>query len=122
VRIFAYIKNLALLLCFLGFGMGCALVRKPTRWKMAVTSLFALLLLVRVPWQPGRMFENLSQNLGAGADMSLWNTYSKGNLLELAWAAALSALLFLFVVWVFVPLGQVVGRQMNLTPKPLTAY
>jgi len=25
VRIFAYAKNLALLLCFLGFGVGCAL-------------------------------------------------------------------------------------------------
>jgi spermidine synthase len=122
VRIFAYFKNLALLLCFLGFGMGCALVRKPTRWRMAVTSLFALLLLVRVPWQPGRILENLSQNLGAAADMSLWDTSASGNLLGFATAAALSALLFLLVVWVFVPLGQVVGRQMNLTPKPLTAY
>ncbi|MFZ0816232.1 MAG: hypothetical protein WAM78_11975 [Candidatus Sulfotelmatobacter sp.] len=122
VRIFAYFKNLALLLCFLGFGMGCALVRKPTRWKMAVTSLFALLLLVRVPWQPGRILENLSQNLGAAADMSIWDTSASGNLLGFVTAAALSALLFLLVVWVFVPLGQVVGRQMNLTPKPLIAY
>src|ERR1700685_1218349 len=47
VRVFAYFKNLALLLCFLGFGLGCALVRKPTRWRTAVTSLFGLLLLVR---------------------------------------------------------------------------
>lgn len=122
VRIFAYFKNLALLLCFLGFGMGCALVRKPTRWKMAVTSLFALLLLVRVPWQPGRILENLSQNLGAAADMNIWDTSATGNLLGFVTAAVLSALLFLLVGWVFVPLGQVVGRQMNLTPRPLVAY
>src|ERR1700728_2715673 len=122
IRIFAYFKNLALLLCFLGFGMGCALVRKPTRWSTAVTSLFALLVLVRVPWQPGRMLENLSENLGAATDMSIWDTGASGNLFGFVTAAALSALLFVLVVWVFVPLGQVVGRQMNLSPKPLAAY
>jgi spermidine synthase len=122
VRIFAYFKNLALLLCFLGFGMGCALVREPTRWNRAVTALLGLLLLVRVPWGAGGLLENLSQNLGAGADMSIWDTGTARNMLGFLSAAALSALLFVLIVWVFVPLGQVVGRQMNLTPKPLTAY
>src|SRR3954470_11974487 len=32
VRVFAYFKNLALLLCFLGFGFGCALVAQKKRW------------------------------------------------------------------------------------------
>jgi hypothetical protein len=32
VRIFAYAKNLALLLCFLGFGLGCALAARAPRW------------------------------------------------------------------------------------------
>ncbi|MGA8201683.1 MAG: hypothetical protein WB814_16570 [Candidatus Sulfotelmatobacter sp.] len=122
VRIFAYFKNLALLLCFLGFGVGCALVRKPNRWNTAVTALFGLLLVVRMPWYAGRVLENLSQNLGAGSDMSIWDTSASGNVLGFLTAAALSAVLFLLVVWVFVPLGQEVGRQMNLTPKPLTAY
>src|SRR5438477_12283406 len=35
VRIFAYFKNLALLLCFLGFGFGCALSRARQRWVLA---------------------------------------------------------------------------------------
>ncbi|MGA8438991.1 MAG: hypothetical protein WB762_20320 [Candidatus Sulfotelmatobacter sp.] len=122
VRIFAYFKNLALLLCFLGFGMGCALVRQPTRWNRAVTALLGLLLLVRVPWGAGGLLENLSQNLGAGADTNIWDTAAAGNVLGFLSAAAFSALLFVLIVWVFVPLGQVVGRQMNLTPKPLTAY
>jgi spermidine synthase len=122
VRIFAYFKNLALLLCFLGFGMGCALVRKPTRWKTAVTALFGLLLLIRLPWQNGRVLEGLSENLGATKGMNIWRTNTVDNLLELALAAALSALLFLLVVWVFVPLGQEVSLQFNLAQRPLTAY
>lgn len=36
VRVFAYVKNLALLLCFVGFGLGCALARKAVRWPSAV--------------------------------------------------------------------------------------
>src|SRR5258708_38136887 len=122
VWIFAYFKNLALLLCFLGFGMGCALVRKPLRWSTAVKALFGILLLIRLPWYSARALEGLSQILGAAADMNLWVTNSGGNLLEFAFAAALSALLFLLMVWVFVPLGQEVVRQMNLAPRPLMAY
>ncbi len=122
VRIFAYFKNLALLLCFLGFGMGCALVRKPIRWNPAVTALFGLLLVVRLPWHSGQALENLSQNLGAASDMSIWNTSPALNVLGFVLAALLSALLFLMVVLVFIPLGQEVGRQMNLAARPLTAY
>ena len=102
--------------------MGCALVRKPTRWSTAIKALFGLLLIIRLPWHGGQTLEGLSQNLGAASDMSIWNTNAGGNWLAFAFAAALSALLFLLVVWVFVPLGQEVGRQMNLNPKPLVAY
>lgn len=122
VRIFAYFKNLALLLCFLGFGMGCVLARKPPRWSTALKALFGLLLVIRLPWHNGRTLEGLSQNLGAASDMSIWDTTAGSNLLGFVFAAALSALLFLLVVWVFVPLGQEVGRQMNLAPRPLVAY
>src|SRR6202043_4046674 len=101
VRIFAYFKNLALLLCFLGFGLGCAMVRKPTAWSRAVTALFGLLLVIRLPWQGESPLERLSQNLGASADMSIWDTHRVAGLLAFALAAAISALLFLMVVWVF---------------------
>src|SRR5215470_290787 len=36
VRVFAYFKNLALLLCFVGFGLGCALARQIPRWLSGV--------------------------------------------------------------------------------------
>src|SRR6059036_1062232 len=44
VRVFAYFKNLTLLLCFVGFGLGCALARRPVRWRVGITALFGLLL------------------------------------------------------------------------------
>ena len=53
VRIFAYFKNLALLLCFLGFGFGCSLARRRVQWGNALCSILVLLVVIRVPW-PGR--------------------------------------------------------------------
>src|SRR5216683_1748431 len=51
IRVFAYVKNLALLLCFLGFGLGCALARQRPRWQTAATALLGLIVIVRLPWR-----------------------------------------------------------------------
>jgi hypothetical protein len=57
VRIFAYVKNLALLLCFLGFGLGCALARQPARWLTAARAFLGLILVVRLPWLSAQVME-----------------------------------------------------------------
>src|SRR5215813_9870085 len=74
VRVFAYFKNLALLLCFVGFGLGCALARQTARWLTGVAAFMALLLIVRIPIQNGKWLEGLSQSLGAAADVEIWAT------------------------------------------------
>src|SRR5215470_3937978 len=121
VRVFAYFKNLALLLCFVGFGLGCALVGDRVRWSSAIKAFLGLLLLIRLPWSAGPM-ERLSENLGAGADLQIWATRYVLRWLPFLGSALLAGLLFLLLVLIFVPLGQVVSRQMNAAPRPLTAY
>src|ERR1039457_574446 len=74
VRVFAYVKNLALLLCFLGFGLGCALARQRPRWQTAATSLVGLILIVRLPWRGPEIMESLSKYLGAAQDVEIWAT------------------------------------------------
>src|SRR5579864_3987830 len=64
VRVFAYFKNLALLLCFLGFGLGCVLVVNRARWLLALQAFLGLILVVRIPTQGTVFFEKLSENLG----------------------------------------------------------
>src|SRR5437868_11833890 len=63
IRVFAYFKNLALLLCFVGFGLGCALSTEKARWSSAVTAYLGLLLVVRMP-AAGSSFHTLSRALG----------------------------------------------------------
>jgi hypothetical protein len=60
VRVFAYAKNLALLLCFLGFGLGCALARQRPRWRTGATALLGLIVIVRLPWRGPQIMETLS--------------------------------------------------------------
>ncbi|HLW85305.1 MAG TPA: hypothetical protein VKR60_08840 [Candidatus Sulfotelmatobacter sp.] len=121
VRIFAYAKNLALLLCFLGFGVGCALASKPVWWRRGIQALLALILLVRNPWTP-RMFEGLSQTLGAAQDTAIWFVGTERDWPNFILAAAIAGILFFLLTCVFVPLGQVVSQEIDSDQDRLRAY
>src|SRR5438132_103806 len=114
VRIFAYFKNLALLLCFVGFGLGCALAKQKVRWASAVTAFLVLLLVIRMPWRGRGPLEKLSQSLGGGGDVAIWGTGPTWSWASFLNGAVLAGALFLLIVYVFVPLGQTVSAQMNV--------
>ena len=121
VRVFAYFKNLTLLLCFLGFGLGCAMASNALRWRTGITAFLGLVLVVRLPFA-NRALEHISQDLGSGRDVEIWGGGQASGLTYFVMSAALATLLFILLVWIFVPLGQVVSRQMNRAPKVLSAY
>lgn len=122
VRVFAYFKNLALLLCFVGFGLGCALARQRVQWRTGIGAFLGLLLVVRLPIQNGKWLEGLSQSLGAAPDVEIWATGSSWHWTRFLGGTMIAAVLFLLVVWIFVPLGQTVSRQMDRAPSTLSAY
>jgi spermidine synthase len=122
VRVFAYFKNLALLLCFVGFGLGCALARKRVRWSSALKAFLGLLLVVRMPWRGAVFLEGLSQSLGGAGDVAIWSTGTASGWLQYGTAALIAGALFLLIVSVFVPLGQTVSLQMDRAPSALRAY
>ena len=117
VRVFAYFKNLALLLCFVGFGLGCALAAKKARWQSALLAFLGLLLVVRMPWRGAELLEGLSESLGGARDVAIWATGNNSNWIQYGMAALVAGALFLLIVSVFVPLGQTVSRQMDLAPS-----
>jgi SAM-dependent methyltransferase len=121
VRVFAYFKNLALLLCFTGFGLGCALARRTTRLLSGIVALLGLIAIVRLPFG-GKWLEGLSQSLGAAGDAEIWATGTSWHWTHFIAAAAVATVLFLLMVWSFVPLGQIVSRQMDRAPGTLAAY
>jgi spermidine synthase len=122
VRVFAYVKNLALLLCFLGFGLGCALARQRPRWRTATTALLGLIVIVRLPWRGPQVMESLSQYLGAAQDVEIWATQAVHDTPGFLLAVAITAILLLLITFIFIPIGQTVSRQLELAPSPLYGY
>jgi len=122
IRVFAYVKNLALLLCFLGFGLGCALARQRPRWQTAATALIGLIAIVRLPWRGPQVMETLSQYLGAAQDVEIWATRAVHDTSGFLLAVAVTAILLLLITYIFIPIGQTVSRQIELAPRPLYGY
>src|SRR5437016_14529694 len=63
IRIFAYLQNTVLVVCFLGLGMGCLTCRRPVVIREMLWPLAALLVLLAVPLPRsalGRISELLS--------------------------------------------------------------
>jgi len=122
VRVFAYVKNLALLLCFLGFGLGCALARQRPRWQTAATALVGLIVIVRLPWRGPQIMETLSQSLGAAQDVEIWATGTMHDTTGFLLAVVVITILLLLITYIFIPIGQTVSRQIELAPRPLYGY
>ncbi|MGA8617307.1 MAG: hypothetical protein WB660_02135 [Candidatus Sulfotelmatobacter sp.] len=122
VWVFAYFKSLALLLCFVGFGLGCALAGQRVRWLTAVKAFLGLLLVLRMPWRGGALYEGLSQSLGGGGDIAIWSSGGTSSWMRYGMTAVLAGALFLLIVMIFVPLGQTVSHQMDRAPNALRAY
>ena len=122
IRVFAYVKNLALLLCFLGFGLGCALARQRPRWQTAATALLGLIVIVRLPWRGPQIMESLSQYLGAAQDMEMWVASASHEATGFLLAVLVTTILLLLITYIFIPIGQTVSRQIELAPRPLYGY
>jgi SAM-dependent methyltransferase len=122
VRVFAYVKNLALLLCFLGFGLGCALARQRPRWQTAATALLGLVVIVRLPWRGPQIMETLSQSLGAAQDVEIWATGTMHDTTGFLLAVVVTTILLLLITYIFIPIGQTVSRQIELATRPLYGY
>jgi hypothetical protein len=122
VRVFAYVKNLALLLCFLGFGLGCALARQRPRWQASATALLGLIVIVRLPWHGPQIMESLSQYLGAAQDVEIWATGTSHDTTGFLLAVAVTIILLFLITYVFIPIGQTVSRQIELAPRTLYGY
>jgi spermidine synthase len=127
VRIFAYLKNFILVSCFLGFGMGCYLSKKKINLVAFLLPLFSLVLIIRFPWAPFRdLISALPSYLGVASEVNSMGipavNFSWLALLALAAAIAITVPMFILNALIFVPLGQLVGRYLEIAPKGIVAY
>jgi spermidine synthase len=126
VRVFAYFQNLALIACFLGFGLGCY---QPTKKKGALldaSALGVLIILVALPFTAWKwILEGISSALAFSPNAVIWTgTSSEGRVtLGLFVSSVMLVTTFLLlVVATMIPLGQWVGTYLDAAKNPVTAY
>ena len=127
IPVFAYLKNFVLIACFLGFGLGCYLCRRPANLLALLAPLAAVALLVAAPFEKVRqLITNLDAFVGSLAEVE---TAGLGRLPRewSAWRDLLSTLsvalpLFCLVALTFVPIGQMVGSYLEGKGRGIRGY
>ncbi len=127
IRIFAYIQNTVLVVCFLGLGLGCLTSRRPVKLERTLTNLTFLTLLLAVPATRsalGHISELLSVLHDSMAVLWTWSTTESlmSSSLKLAVGLAMSYILMRLILGMFVPIGRILGRLMDEHPDTIWAY
>jgi hypothetical protein len=125
IRLFAYLQNSILVVCFLGMGLGCITSRQRVSTHGLLYPLAILVAALCVPQIRGAL-NRVGERLGAAGDLLIWNHLNGGDGLETAWylvqGLAMSYLLMYLVCCAFVPLGRLIGRQIDEHPRTISAY
>ncbi|HTK84765.1 MAG TPA: hypothetical protein VL625_06730 [Patescibacteria group bacterium] len=138
VRVFAYVQNLVLVTCFLGFGVGCLRSDKPDRLISSLKDLLVLAVIVSFPviggfgqqkasvFFGGFMYE-LSNFLTLSPDAALWGfenlSYSPHMFLMFSILAVfMVALLLGLIASIMVPMGQWIGYCFDRSPDVVKTY
>lgn len=127
IRIFAYFKNFVLIACYLGFGLGCYLSRRPINLLAMLFPLVSLAVLITLPWVELRwVLAQLPTVVGALSGVDVWGRPALpsgvGSLLLVVAAVAVIVPLFALTAFVVVPVGQMVGWYLEHAPNGLWAY
>lgn len=120
VRLFAHLKNLALIACFAGLGIGYGTRRHIVPPQVTFAGMAALAVFALPESLMGvASLKNLSQYV-LFTDLYSWTPQAPAPVM----AAGLSALLAVFtvIVFMFIPLGQLLGDIFRTSPRPLTTY
>lgn len=125
IRIFAYLQNTILVVCFLGLGLGAFTSSKPIQIKQSLIPMTVFLLLMTIPITRSAL-GGISEMLSALEDFVIWSggmtsDLDKQTLLMLGGLVLTYGVLVL-IVDIFVPLGRILGRLMNVNPNPIWAY
>ena len=72
IRIFAYLQNTILVVCFLGLGLGMFTSSKPIAIKQTLIPMTVLLVLMAIPVIRSAL-GNTSEMLNAAGDLVIWS-------------------------------------------------
>ncbi len=125
IRIFAYLQNTVLVVCFLGLGVGCFTCQRRIQLRHAFLALLALTTILALP--PTRQLAGQITNLLSGlSDLLIWEEAVSSGALTIVFRVFLGmglTLLLMVLLWeIFVPIGRLLGRLLDDHPHTTWAY
>jgi len=122
IRVFAYFRNLILICCFLGLGIGFSLKRFQTGLLTSImlTALLSLLVHPRADFH-GLSLRNIPQYLSF-PEWQVWGLPEQTTLLKLAGGFAIIGLVMILLAGIFIPFGQILGRIFKASDNRLRDY
>lgn len=125
VRIFAYLQNTVLVVCFLGLGLGCFTSRQPISMRDMLIPLLVLALLLAIPTTKEAL-RKISQLLSVWGDLIIWRYQQVSSpwrsLGSLALGLGITYFLMVLLLDIFVPIGRILGRLLDEHPRTIWAY
>ena len=125
IRIFAYLQNTVLVVCFLGLGAGLFTARRRISTGQILWPLLGLTSLLAFPFTRHQL-QSISQLLSVLGDTTIWYSGFAISPVETITAVtlglALTFLVMALVVEPFIPIGRLLGRLMDNHPRPIFAY
>jgi Spermine/spermidine synthase domain len=124
IRIFAYLQNTVLVVCFLGLGMGCWNCHKPFALRDLLVPLGILVGLLSVP-ATRRALGRITELFDGFSDLLIWDRTVKSGWELVAHPVlglALTMLLMMLIWDTFVPVGRLLGRLLADHPRTIAAY
>jgi ubiquinone/menaquinone biosynthesis C-methylase UbiE len=126
IRIFAYLQNTVLVVCFLGLGMGCWDSRKPFVLRQILLPLLILVGLLAIPTTRLALGQ-ISDMLSGISGMTIWGS---DGVTSASWQTVVAPLIgialtfgLMVLLWdIFVPVGRLLGRLIDDHPNTITAY
>ena len=122
IRIFAYFRNLTLISCFLGLGIGFSL----KKFRPGILFSLVLILILAVLVHPRAELFGVSlrqiPNFLAFPDYNVWYAPGQATLGKMAAGYALLALVVVLLAGVMIPLGRLLGEIFAASAHRLRDY
>jgi SAM-dependent methyltransferase len=123
IRVFAYLGNLVLVVCFFGTGLGCYLGSRPVSMVRLGVNLLLLVTLIANPLHLEALnIHNTSYVLSGFEDSPLWLVGFQLTTIQVLSGLIVVAVLTYLVAFTFVPAGQLLGRGLQKHPRTIRAY
>jgi len=124
IRIFAYLQNTILVVCFLGIGLGCFSSNQKINMNKMIITLLVLTLLLAIP-VIRKALGQISELLALIGDIPIFYGVSvdaSQTIFYILLGLALSYFVILIILDIFVPIGRILGRLLDNHPNIIWAY